>query len=62
MSQAVLIAKRTLRQYQTLWAQYQTILRMAQGLGNMEQYRIPAIAQRLTMSAAGSMGGRGFRG
>lgn len=44
MAQAVLIAERTLREYQTLWAQYQTILRMAQGLGNMEQYRIPAIA------------------
>ena len=44
MAQAVLIAERTLREYQTLWAQYQTIRRMAQGLGNMEQYRIPTIA------------------
>ena len=44
MAQAILIAERTLREYQTLWAQYQTILRMAQGLGNMEGYRIPTIA------------------
>jgi len=41
--QAVLIAERTLREYQVLWDQYQTVLRMAQGLGNMERYRIPAI-------------------
>jgi conjugal transfer/entry exclusion protein len=42
--QAVLIAERTLREYQVLWEQYQTILRMSQGLGNMEGYRIPTIA------------------
>lgn len=42
--QAVLIAERTLREYQVLWDQYQTILRMAQGLGNMDRYRIPTIA------------------
>jgi hypothetical protein len=41
--QAVLIAERTLREYQLLWEQYQTILRMAQGLGNMERYRLPPI-------------------
>jgi hypothetical protein len=39
--QAVLIAERTLREYQVLWDQYQTILRMTQGLGNMDRYRIP---------------------
>ena len=44
LAQAVLIAERTLREYQTLWDQYQTILRMAQSLGNMERYRIPPIA------------------
>ena len=43
-TQAILIAERTLREYQVLWEQYQTILRMAQGLGNMERYRIPTIA------------------
>lgn len=43
-AQAVLIAERTLREYEILIAQYQTIVRMAQGLGNMEGYRIPTIA------------------
>lgn len=41
LAQATLIAERTLREYQALWEQYQTILRMAQGLGNMDRYRIP---------------------
>ncbi|MGE0705098.1 MAG: hypothetical protein AB7F99_04990 [Vicinamibacterales bacterium] len=42
-AQAVLIAERTLREYQALWEQYQTILRMARGLGDMERYRLPSI-------------------
>jgi hypothetical protein len=42
-TQAVLIAERTLREYQLLWEQYQTILRMSQGLGNMDRYRLPPI-------------------
>ena len=29
LAQAILIAERTLREYETLWGQYQTILRMA---------------------------------
>lgn len=42
--QAVLIAERTLREYETLVAQYRTIQQMAEGLGtSMEGYRIPAI-------------------
>src|SRR5262249_53631809 len=44
LAQAILIAERTLREYETLWAQYQTILRMAQKLGNMERFRTPPIA------------------
>lgn len=44
LAQAVLIAERTLREYETLFAQYQTILRMAQGLGDMDRYRVPTIA------------------
>jgi conjugal transfer/entry exclusion protein len=44
LTQAVLIAERTLREYETLWAQYQTILRMSQRLGNMDRYRTPPIA------------------
>lgn len=41
--QAVLIATRTLREYQLLSEQYQTLLRMAQGLGNLDRYRLPEI-------------------
>lgn len=44
LAQAVLIAQRAQRHYEELQAQYRTILRMAEGLGSMERYRIPAIA------------------
>ena len=44
LTQAVLIAQRALRHYEELRAQYRTILKMAQGLGNLEGYRIPGIA------------------
>src|SRR6266545_4372897 len=44
LAQAVLIAERTLREYETLWNQYQTVLRMARSLGNMDRYRTPPIA------------------
>lgn len=44
LKQTVLIAERTLREYETLWAQYQTILRMSQKLGSMDRYRTPPIA------------------
>src|SRR6266498_3542477 len=44
LTQTVLVAERTLREYQTLWDEYQTILRMAQSLGNMDRYRTPPIA------------------
>ena len=43
LAQAVLIAERTLREYETLVAQYQTLVRMSQGLGNMERYRVPTV-------------------
>lgn len=43
LTQAVLIAERTLREYEALMAQYQTLLRMSQGLGNLDRYRIPTI-------------------
>src|SRR5262245_11139092 len=42
LAQATLIAERTLSAYQNLVAQYETLLRMAQGLGNMSRYRLPA--------------------
>lgn len=44
LAQAVLIAQRAQRHYEELQAQYRTILRMSQGIGNMEGYRIPTIA------------------
>lgn len=43
LAQAVLIAERTMREYQALWAQYQTLVRMSRGLGNMERYRLPSV-------------------
>ena len=44
LAQAILIAERALRHYDELKRQYETILRMGQGLGNMEGYRIPTIS------------------
>ena len=41
--QTIVIAERTLREYETLVQQYQTILRLSQGLGAMGQYKIPVI-------------------
>lgn len=43
LAQTSLIAERTLREYETLYAQYQTFVRMAQGLGDMERYRLPSV-------------------
>ena len=43
VAQAVVIAERTLQEYNTLIQQYQTIVRMSQGLGALGQYRIPVI-------------------
>lgn len=44
LAQAILIAERAQRHLEELQAQYQTILRMSKGLGNLEGYRIPTIA------------------
>jgi hypothetical protein len=44
LAQAMLIAQRAQQHLEELQAQYRTILRMAQGLGNMESYQIPPIA------------------
>lgn len=43
LSEAVLIAQRTLAHLTELQAQYATILRMAQGLGTLGRYRIPLV-------------------
>ena len=44
LAQTVLIAERTLREYEALMAQYETLVRMSRGLGNMERYRVPTVA------------------
>ena len=44
LEQTSLIAERTLRAYQNLVAQYETLLRMAQALGNMDRYRVSSVA------------------
>lgn len=44
LTEAVLIAQRAEQVYEQLQAEYQLIVRMAQGLGNLEGYRIPPIA------------------
>ena len=41
--ETILIAERTAREYETLIEQYQTIVRMARGLGSLDRYRIPTI-------------------
>src|SRR5712691_12942142 len=43
LTQTVMIAERTLREYETLIAQYETIVRMSQSLGSLDRYRIPTI-------------------
>src|SRR5436189_5591982 len=42
--QAILIAERTLSEYNTLVQQYETIARMAKSLGSLDRYRTPSIA------------------
>jgi hypothetical protein len=51
LAQAILIVQRTQRHLEELQAQYRTIVRMAQGLGRMDQYRTPPSA--LTRHDAG---------
>ena len=44
LRETVLIAQRTQRHLEELRDQYQTILRMSRGLGDLERYRTPGIA------------------
>ena len=44
LTQAILIAERTLTHYEELRRQYETVRRMARSLGSVEPYRIPPIA------------------
>jgi hypothetical protein len=43
LTQTILIAERTLQQYDQLRREYDVIQRMAQSLGSLDNYRIPAI-------------------
>lgn len=43
LRQTILIAERAWQHYQELRRQYETILRMSRGLGNMQGYRVPTI-------------------
>lgn len=43
LTQAILIAERTWQQYDELRRQFETISRMAQGLGDMERFRTPPV-------------------
>jgi hypothetical protein len=43
LAQAILIAERTWQHYQQLRQEYETVVRMASGLGNMDKFRVPAI-------------------
>ena len=62
LEQAVLIAQRTQRHLEELTAQYRTILRMSQGLGNMEGYRTPPISGAKHDSGRWSHAGPWLRG
>ncbi len=54
LTQAVLIAQSAQRHLDELRAQYRTIMRMSQGLGAMEHYRMPPVGSPDTMPAGGS--------
>jgi len=44
LAQTILIAERTLNEYNTLLRQYQTIVKLARSLGSLDRYRTPPIA------------------
>lgn len=60
--QTIQIADRTLRHLETLRAQYETIRRMGEGLGNMQGYRIPTIPIANHDTARWSYGGSWLAG
>src|SRR5256885_12313401 len=44
LAQTILIAERTLNEYNTVLRQYQTILKLGRSLGSLDRYRTPPIA------------------
>ena len=61
-TQAVLIAERTLREYEMLRAQYETIMRMGRSLPSMEGYRLPSVATGPHDAGRWEYGGPWLRG
>jgi hypothetical protein len=61
LAQAVLIAQRAQRHLDELSAQYRTIMRMSQGLGAMEQYRVPAVGMARHDAGRWTYGGTWLR-
>lgn len=61
-TQAVLIAERTLREYEMLRAQYETIMRMGRSLPSMEGYRLPSVATGSHDAGRWAYGGQWLRG
>ena len=60
--QAVLIAERTLREYEMLRAQYETIMRMGRSLPSMEGYRLPSVVTGSHDAGRWEFGGPWLRG
>ena len=61
-AQALVIAERTLREYEALLAQYETIMRMGRSLPSMEGYRLPSVATRSHDAGLWEYGGPWLRG
>ena len=61
LTQAVLIAQRVQRHLDELRAQYRTIMRMSQGLGGMEHYRMPPVGIARHDASRWSYGGTWLR-
>lgn len=61
LTQAVLIAQRAQRHLDELRAQYRTIMRMSQGLGAMEHYRVPPVGIARHDAARWTYGGTWLR-
>ena len=60
--QAVVIAERTLREYELVRAQYETIMRMGRGLPSLEGYRLPSVATGAHDAGRWEFGGPWLRG
>src|SRR5687767_7506341 len=62
LAQAVLIAERTWNHWNELRRQFETIRRLAQGLGAVDAYRIPSISAAVHDARRWSYGGAWLEG